>query len=77
MGRVASAHSGQRYSFILVALASTEALALFRTSPSNNEIPDSVAKWFHERAAIGNQAQALPLMFQSSKDDLLQVAGGE
>lgn len=77
MGRVWSAHSEQGLSFLLVALNSAVELALFRSALESNEIMDTVGKWFRERATLHDPTQALPLMFQSFQDDLLQVAVGK
>lgn len=35
-----------------------------------------VAHWFYDRTVATDPTQALPLMFQSFQDDLLQVAVG-
>lgn len=77
MGRVSSAQSGQRLSFLLVALASASPLSLFRWVLSNNEIPSTIGRWFRERAVLDDPTQALPFMFHSFQDYLLQVAVGE
>lgn len=79
MGMVASAQAGKRLSFLLVALATTAALALFPSDLPNNEVTHSIARWFHERAIQSDKILALPLMFHSFQEDLLhvEVAVGE
>lgn len=77
MSRVARDYSGQRLSFLLVALASAAALALFRKALESNEITNTIARWFHERAQMHEPTQDLPQMFQLFQDDLLEVAVGE
>lgn len=77
IGRVASAHSGQRLSFLLVALATLAALTLFRAAKENGDLSETISSWFDERSQHIDPVHALPLLFQSFQDDLFEVAVGE
>lgn len=77
MGVLASAHYGQRLSFLVAAIGTTEASCMFTDAVCQGKLTSTFAKWHQERCQHGDKLGAMPFLLQSFQDDLLQVAVGE
>lgn len=76
MGRVASAHSGQRISFLVAAAATAAAFEMFTAKVRTHQVYPAIVAWHHKRWREGDQANALPMFIQPFQDGFLQVAVG-
>lgn len=77
MGRVASAHLGQRNCFLIAAIDMHRVAWDFRRRVQNGEVSAPIARWTTKRSKTRSVEHTLPLMFLVFQDDMLELVVGD
>lgn len=75
MGRVASAHLGQRASFLIAAVAMEKETQELKRRISRGTIPKFLTQWI-EQHTEHNMEQIIPLLFLVLQENMLELAVG-